>query len=189
MTEHAHRVSGRESGVRVLTVVFQLISEVKWKLLSHVRLFVTPWTVQSMEFSRPASWSGWPFPFPVATLWMTLCNPWTTAHLASQSSTISQSLLTFTSINHWCHLTISSSAAPPPQSYQSPISKWSNWLGFTHFCNGIAKPHLLENCPLTNILFHKKNLWGKKRKKRKKPVVPLPPTEGESSPLSEPRGP
>ena len=23
-----------------------------WKLLSHVRLFVTPWTIQSMEFSR-----------------------------------------------------------------------------------------------------------------------------------------
>ena len=26
--------------------------------LSHVRLFVTPWTVQSMEFSRPEYWSG-----------------------------------------------------------------------------------------------------------------------------------
>ena len=25
----------------------------KWKLLSHVRLFATPWTTQSMEFSRP----------------------------------------------------------------------------------------------------------------------------------------
>ena len=25
----------------------------KWKLLSHLRLFVTPWTIQSMEFSRP----------------------------------------------------------------------------------------------------------------------------------------
>ena len=27
--------------------------EVKWKLLSYVRLFATPWTIQSMEFSRP----------------------------------------------------------------------------------------------------------------------------------------
>ena len=26
--------------------------------LSHVGLFVTPWTTQSMEFSRPESWSG-----------------------------------------------------------------------------------------------------------------------------------
>ena len=31
---------------------------VKWKSLSCVRLFVTPWTVQSVEFSRPEYWSG-----------------------------------------------------------------------------------------------------------------------------------
>ena len=39
---------------------FSLLSqvEVKWKSLSHVRLFVTPWTIQSMEFSRPEYWSG-----------------------------------------------------------------------------------------------------------------------------------
>ena len=44
--------------------------EVKWsevKSLSHVRLFVTPWTVayqdpQSMGFSRQEYWSGLPFP-------------------------------------------------------------------------------------------------------------------------------
>ena len=34
-----------------------------WKL-SHVRPFATPWTIQSMEFSRPEYWSGWPFPSP-----------------------------------------------------------------------------------------------------------------------------
>ena len=44
-----------------------LLSEVK--LLSHVRLLVTPWTVvyqapQSMEFSRQEYWSGLPFPSP-----------------------------------------------------------------------------------------------------------------------------
>ena len=37
--------------------------------LCHVRLFATPWTVAhqaplSMGFSRPESWSGWPFPSP-----------------------------------------------------------------------------------------------------------------------------
>ena len=32
--------------------------EVKWKSLSRVRLFVTPWIIQSMEFSRPEYWSG-----------------------------------------------------------------------------------------------------------------------------------
>ena len=36
----------------------------KWKLISHVQLFVTPWTRQSMEFSRPEYWSEKPFPSP-----------------------------------------------------------------------------------------------------------------------------
>ena len=40
--------------------------KVKMKSLSHVRLFVTPWTVAhqappSMEFSRQEYWSGFPF--------------------------------------------------------------------------------------------------------------------------------
>ena len=39
-------------------------SEVKWKSLSRVRLFATPWTIQSMEFSRPEYWSGQHFPSP-----------------------------------------------------------------------------------------------------------------------------
>ena len=39
------------------------------KLLSHVRLFATPWTVAyqappSMGFSRQECWSGLPFPSP-----------------------------------------------------------------------------------------------------------------------------
>ena len=39
------------------------------KLLSHVRLFVTPWTVAyqappSMGFSRQEYWRGLPFPSP-----------------------------------------------------------------------------------------------------------------------------
>ena len=36
----------------------------KWKSLSRVQLFATPWTTQSMEFSRPEYWSGEPFPSP-----------------------------------------------------------------------------------------------------------------------------
>ena len=27
-------------------------------------LFMTPWTIESMEFSRPEYWSGKPFPSP-----------------------------------------------------------------------------------------------------------------------------
>ena len=30
----------------------------QWQVLSHVWLFVTPWTIWSMEFSRPEHWSG-----------------------------------------------------------------------------------------------------------------------------------
>ena len=36
----------------------------EWKLHICVQLFVTPWTIRSMDFSRPEYWSGWPFPFP-----------------------------------------------------------------------------------------------------------------------------
>ena len=45
------------------------MSESEVKLLSHVRLFATPWTVAyqappSMGFSRQECWSGLPFPSP-----------------------------------------------------------------------------------------------------------------------------
>ena len=45
------------------------LSNSEVKLLSHVRLFVTPWTVTcqaplSMGFSRQEYWSGLPFPSP-----------------------------------------------------------------------------------------------------------------------------
>ena len=30
----------------------------KWKSLSHVQLFATLWTIQSVEFSRPEYWRG-----------------------------------------------------------------------------------------------------------------------------------
>ena len=34
------------------------VGEVKWKSLSRIRLFVMPWAIQSMEFSRPEYWSA-----------------------------------------------------------------------------------------------------------------------------------
>ena len=39
-------------------------SEVKWKSLSPVWLFATPWTIHSMEFSKPEHWSGYLFLSP-----------------------------------------------------------------------------------------------------------------------------
>ena len=42
------------------------IEENEMKLLSHIQLFATPWTVAyqapSMGFSRQEHWSGLPFP-------------------------------------------------------------------------------------------------------------------------------
>ena len=48
-----------------------VVMKVKVKLLSHVRLFATPWTVAhqaplSMGFSRQEYWSGLPLPSPGA---------------------------------------------------------------------------------------------------------------------------
>ena len=43
--------------------VIYVWSEVKWKSLSRVQLFATPWTIQFMEFSRSVYWSGLAFPF------------------------------------------------------------------------------------------------------------------------------
>ena len=34
------------------------------KVTQRVRLFATPWAIQSMELSRPEYWSGLPFPSP-----------------------------------------------------------------------------------------------------------------------------
>ena len=41
-----------------VTLVHILIWKWMWKLLSCVWLFATPWTIQSMAFSRPEYWSG-----------------------------------------------------------------------------------------------------------------------------------
>ena len=50
-------------GWRILSITL-LACEMKWKSLSHVQLFATPWTIHSMEFSRPEYWSGQPFHSP-----------------------------------------------------------------------------------------------------------------------------
>ena len=55
--------------LNAIVVLIHLIPAVKVKLLIHVRLFATPWTVAyqappTMGFSRQQSWSGLPFPSP-----------------------------------------------------------------------------------------------------------------------------
>ena len=49
--------------VTVRTQVF-VTMEVMFYTLCDVSDSATPWTIQSMEFSRPESWSGQPFPSP-----------------------------------------------------------------------------------------------------------------------------
>ena len=39
-------------------------SFVKVKVTQSCQIFVAPWTIQSMEFSRPENWNGQPFPSP-----------------------------------------------------------------------------------------------------------------------------
>ena len=40
------------------TRLHTVLKSVKVKVFSHVELFAIPWTIQSMEFSRPENWSG-----------------------------------------------------------------------------------------------------------------------------------
>ena len=65
-------------------------SEVKWKSLSRVQLFATPWTIQFMDFSRPECWSGFSSVQSLSRVWL-FATPWTTAHQVSLSITYSQS--------------------------------------------------------------------------------------------------
>ena len=41
-------------------LLLMILAKVKWKPLSRIQLFVTPWTIQSREFSRP-EWVAFPF--------------------------------------------------------------------------------------------------------------------------------
>ena len=61
----AHPVMECEGGTRTsLRPAHLIIRRVKVKAAQSCPLFVTPWTTQSMEFSRPGYWRGWPFPSP-----------------------------------------------------------------------------------------------------------------------------
>ena len=60
------KASGSKKGIgRILffSQIFHEFFRYEWKSLSRVQLFVTPWAIQSVEFSRPEYWSGLLFPF------------------------------------------------------------------------------------------------------------------------------
>ena len=61
-------LSGQQN-LECLTIDLEQSTNIKCQSLSHVQLFVTPWTVAhqvslSMEFSRQECWGGLPFPSP-----------------------------------------------------------------------------------------------------------------------------
>ena len=55
---------GVTSGILDMIEIVLKIKSEKWKLLSRVGLFATPWAIQSMAFSRPEYWSIFPFSSP-----------------------------------------------------------------------------------------------------------------------------
>ena len=52
------------TSVNYLSVPNSPFSKWKWKSLSHIWFFVTPWIIQFMEFPRSEYWSGYPFSSP-----------------------------------------------------------------------------------------------------------------------------
>ena len=61
--------------------IFSPLRKWKWKSLSHVWLFATPWSTQSMEFSRILEWvafpfaRGWIFPTQASNPGLPHCRP------------------------------------------------------------------------------------------------------------------
>ena len=58
---HGPKINGKKAKILIYpkkSTLISLTSKLKWKSLSHVQLFATPWTIQSLEFSRPEYWSG-----------------------------------------------------------------------------------------------------------------------------------
>ena len=55
--------SDRERHIKWYRVYVKCCREGRWKSLNPVWLSVTPWTIQSMEFSRPEYWSWVAVPF------------------------------------------------------------------------------------------------------------------------------
>ena len=121
-------------------VVLIANSQLKWsevKLLSCVRLFVTPWTVAyqappSMGFSRQEYWRGLPLPSPLneckfSVTLVSWCCAWVVFSRSGMSSSLRPRRLQHTrllcplcpgvwshscSLSQWGCLTISSSATP-----------------------------------------------------------------------------
>ena len=66
----------------------------KVKVPSRVRLFTTPWTIQSMEFSRPEYFSNLSlYSFLRPPAWSSAPWRWTTSHCPSDAHTVIRTVL------------------------------------------------------------------------------------------------
>ena len=95
-------------------------SLVEWKLLSSVWFFVTPWTIQFMEFSRPEHWSGFsPVQFSHLDVSDSL-RPHGLQHARLPCSTLAPGVYSISCLSSWwCHPINSSSVVPFSSHLQS----------------------------------------------------------------------
>ena len=54
----------RRRGDRAIDGIIDSVDMNEWVKVAQSFPTLTPWTIQSMEFSRSEYWSGWPFPSP-----------------------------------------------------------------------------------------------------------------------------
>ena len=54
----------RRGGDRAIDGIIDSVDMNEWVKVAQSFPTLTPWTIQSMEFSRSEYWSGWPFPSP-----------------------------------------------------------------------------------------------------------------------------
>ena len=81
---------------------------IEWKSLSHVWLFATPGSIQSMEFSRPEYCRGWKWKWSHSVVSDSLWPPWTIACQAPLS-------LAFSRQEYWSGL-----PCPSPGDFLDP---------------------------------------------------------------------
>ena len=108
----------------------------KWKLLSRVYLFVTPWALQSIEFSRPEYWSGFSSVQFSCLVMSNSLRPREPQHARPPCpSPTARAYLNPCPLSWWCHPTISSSVIPfssCPQSFPASGTWLFKWVSSSH---------------------------------------------------------
>ena len=131
-----------------LLINFYIACVSEWKLLSHVWLFVTPWAIQSMVFSRPEYWSEYEEPGGLQSMGsQRVGHDWAHVHThtalagrlltiapTAKSSSFSQKgiNLILESPPSWPHLNLTAFQRP----HLLMLSHYGSWLRFTNLGRG-----------------------------------------------------